>query len=88
MTPRELFESGLRERAAFEQREQMIALLTEIRDSLQLPEHEELPCAHPEDQRTDMSSMGEEEWTCRACGLHYYQPKKEGPDGTLSQQSQ
>jgi hypothetical protein len=58
------------------QAERIIALLTEIRDSLKMPEHDELPCPHPEDQRTDMSSMGEQEWICRTCTFHYGPVKK------------
>lgn len=56
------------------QAERIIALLTEIRDGLLLP-MEPLPCAHPEEARQDMSSMGETEWTCRACG-HHEGPKR------------
>jgi hypothetical protein len=68
--------------------DQMIALLTEIRDSLRMPKHDELPCLHPEDQRTNLGSMGEEEWICRACSVHYGPVKKtKGPDGSLSQHS-
>ncbi len=64
----------------------IIALLTEIRDALVPPAVADLPCAHPEEARRDMSSMGETEWICRACKYHYGPVKKERPHAaTLSQ---
>jgi len=51
--------------------DRIIALLTEIRDALVPPVLEEVPCAHPEEHRTSMSSMGEDEWICRVCRHHY-----------------
>ena len=52
------------------QGEQVIGLLTRILEALTVP-LEAPQCSHPDEARTNMSSMGETEWVCRACGLHY-----------------
>jgi hypothetical protein len=56
----------------------IIALLAEIRDALvPPPAPPDDWCGHPEPARTDLGSMGEEEWICRACRFHYGPVKKE-----------
>lgn len=59
----------------------IVALLKQILQALAAPL--DVPgvatCAHPDEARQDMSSMGEIEWECRACGHH------EGPHRKKSQ---
>lgn len=35
------------------------------------PEEQDEGCAHPEDQRIDLSTMGVRRWECRVCGYRF-----------------
>ena len=57
-----------------------LKLLTEIRDllaysgspeELAAREADSNACQHPEDQRIDLSAMGEIHWKCRACQFEF-----------------
>ncbi len=59
------------------QAEHLIAVLEEIRDLLRpapepaAPPEDIFACPHPDEARIDLTSMGEPEWECRACGFHF-----------------
>lgn len=68
------------------QGQRVIEILEDILFALVGPEEQPV-CAHPADQRIDLSSMTEVEWICGTCKHHHGPVTKEKTHAAVSQQS-